>query len=49
MAMVDGAAQKLRSLGMPEARIREIQESGKVSRTIEWPAPGKWHCTREER
>jgi Cu(I)/Ag(I) efflux system membrane fusion protein len=39
MAMVDGAAQKLRSLGMPEARIREIQESGKVSRTIEWPAP----------
>ncbi len=39
MAMVDGAAQKLRSLGMPEARIREIQESGRVSRTIEWPAP----------
>src|SRR6266851_1568218 len=39
MAMVDGAAQKLRSLGMPETRIREIQESGKVSRTIEWPAP----------
>jgi len=39
MAMVDGAAQKLRSLGMPEARIREIQESGTVSRTIEWPAP----------
>ena len=38
-ALVDGAAQKLRSLGMPEARIREIQESGKVSRTIEWPAP----------
>ncbi len=39
MAMVDGAAQKLRSLGMPETRIREIQESGTVSRTIEWPAP----------
>jgi Cu(I)/Ag(I) efflux system membrane fusion protein len=39
MAMVDGAAQKLRSLGMPEARIREIQESGTVPRTIEWPAP----------
>lgn len=39
MALVDGAAQKLRSLGMPEARIREIQESGKVLRSIEWPAP----------
>jgi Cu(I)/Ag(I) efflux system membrane fusion protein len=39
MAMVDGAAQKLRSLGMPEARIREIQESATVPRTIEWPAP----------
>ena len=39
-AMIDGGAQKLRSLGMPESRIREIQESGTVSRTIEWPAPG---------
>jgi Cu(I)/Ag(I) efflux system membrane fusion protein len=38
-AMIDGAAQKLRSLGMPEERIREIQKSGKVQRTIEWPAP----------
>ncbi len=38
-AMVDGAAQKLRSLGMPETRIREIQEGSTVSRTIEWPAP----------
>ena len=39
MAMVDGAAQKLRSLGMPESRIREIQAGGTVPRTIEWPAP----------
>ncbi len=39
MAMVDGAAQKLRSLGMPEVRIREIRDSGSVPRTIEWPAP----------
>jgi Cu(I)/Ag(I) efflux system membrane fusion protein len=39
MAMVDGAAQKLRSFGVPETRIREIQESGTVPRTIEWPAP----------
>ena len=38
-AMVDGAAQKLRSLGMPESRIREIQRGGTVPRTIEWPAP----------
>src|SRR5712692_1607683 len=38
-AMVDGSAQKLRSLGVPEARIREIQQGGTVSRTIEWPAP----------
>jgi len=38
-AMVDGAAQKLRSLGVPETRIREIQEGGTVPRTIEWPAP----------
>jgi Cu(I)/Ag(I) efflux system membrane fusion protein len=39
VAMVDGAAQKLRSLGMPESRIREIQAGGTVPRTIEWPAP----------
>jgi len=39
MALVDGAAQKLRSLGMPEFRIREIQERGTAPRTIEWPAP----------
>ena len=39
IAMIDGAAQKLRSLGMPESRIREIQKGGTVPRTIEWPAP----------
>ncbi len=39
MAMIDGASQRLRSLAIPEARIREIQESGTVPRTIEWPAP----------
>src|SRR6266566_511790 len=38
-AMVDGAAQKLRSLGIPEARIRDIRDGGAVPRTIEWPAP----------
>jgi Cu(I)/Ag(I) efflux system membrane fusion protein len=39
MALVDGSVQKLRSLGMPEARIREIRESGKTQRSIEWPSP----------
>jgi len=39
MAMIDGASQRLRSLAIPEARIREIQESGTVPRAIEWPAP----------
>ena len=38
-ALVEGAAQKLRSLGMPEARIREMRESGKTQRSIEWPSP----------
>ena len=38
-ALVEGAAQKLRSLSMPEARIREIRESGKTQRSIEWPSP----------
>jgi Cu(I)/Ag(I) efflux system membrane fusion protein len=39
MALVAGAAQKLRSLGMPESRIKEIQQGGAVPRSIEWPAP----------
>jgi membrane fusion protein, copper/silver efflux system len=38
-ALIDGAAQKLRNLGVPESRMREIQQSGAVPRTIEWPAP----------
>lgn len=39
MAMVDGAAQKLQSLGVPDTRIREIRAGRPVSRTIEWPSP----------
>jgi Cu(I)/Ag(I) efflux system membrane fusion protein len=39
MALVEGAAQKLRSLGMPETRVREIQGTGKTQRSIEWPSP----------
>jgi membrane fusion protein, copper/silver efflux system len=38
-ALIDGAAQKLRNLGVPESRMREIQQGGAVPRTIEWPAP----------
>jgi Cu(I)/Ag(I) efflux system membrane fusion protein len=38
-ALVEGAVQKLRSLGLPEVRIRELQGSGKVQRSIEWPSP----------
>jgi Cu(I)/Ag(I) efflux system membrane fusion protein len=38
-ALVAGAVEKLRSLGMPEVRIRELQGSGRVQRSIEWPAP----------
>jgi len=38
-AMIDGAVKKLRSLGLPEARINEIRANGNVPRTIEWPSP----------
>jgi Cu(I)/Ag(I) efflux system membrane fusion protein len=38
-ALVAGAVEKLRSLGMPQERIRELQASQKVQRSIEWPAP----------
>jgi Cu(I)/Ag(I) efflux system membrane fusion protein len=38
-ALVEGAVAKLRSLDMPEQRLRELQGSGKVQRSIEWPSP----------
>jgi Cu(I)/Ag(I) efflux system membrane fusion protein len=38
-ALVDSAAQKLRSLGMPETRIREVEQSGTAQRSVEWPSP----------
>jgi Cu(I)/Ag(I) efflux system membrane fusion protein len=37
---LDGAMQRLRNLGVPEARIREIRDSGNNPRTIDWLAPG---------
>ena len=36
---LEGAMQRLRNLGVPEARIREIRDSGSNPRTIDWPAP----------
>lgn len=35
----DGTMQRLRNLGLSEARIREINDSGKNPRTIDWLAP----------
>ena len=36
---LEGAMQRLRNLGVPEARIREIRDSGSNPRTIDWLAP----------
>ncbi|MGP0087857.1 MAG: efflux RND transporter periplasmic adaptor subunit [Steroidobacteraceae bacterium] len=34
-----GAMQRLRNLGVPESRIREVRDSGVNPRTVDWPAP----------
>jgi len=36
---LEGAMQRLRNLGVPESRIREVRETGTNPRTIDWPAP----------
>ncbi|MBI2714469.1 MAG: efflux RND transporter periplasmic adaptor subunit [Rhizobiales bacterium] len=36
---LEGAMQRLRNLGVPEARIREIRDSGSNPRIIDWLAP----------
>ena len=36
---LEGPMQRLRNLGVPESRIREVRETGVNSRTIDWPAP----------
>ena len=36
---IEGAMQRLRNLGLSEARIREIRDSGSNPRTIDWLAP----------
>lgn len=36
---VEGALQRLRNLGIPESRIREVRETGANPRTLDWPSP----------
>jgi Cu(I)/Ag(I) efflux system membrane fusion protein len=36
---IQGSIQRLRNLGVPESRIREVRETGVNPRTIDWPAP----------
>lgn len=36
---LNGAMQRLRNLGVPESRIREVRDSGINPRTVDWPAP----------
>jgi membrane fusion protein, copper/silver efflux system len=36
---LDGAMQRLRNLGVPESRIREVRETGTNPRTLDWPSP----------
>jgi Cu(I)/Ag(I) efflux system membrane fusion protein len=36
---IEGATQRLRNLGVPESRIREVREKGTNPRTLDWPSP----------
>jgi Cu(I)/Ag(I) efflux system membrane fusion protein len=36
---LSGAMQRLRNLAVPEARIKEVRQTGSNPRTIDWPAP----------
>jgi Cu(I)/Ag(I) efflux system membrane fusion protein len=36
---LEGAMQRLRNLGVPESRIREVREKSVNPRTIDWPSP----------
>jgi Cu(I)/Ag(I) efflux system membrane fusion protein len=38
-AIVNGSETRLRNLGVPEARIREVRQTRTNPRTIDWPAP----------
>lgn len=37
--LVEGALQRLRSLGVPEAELRRLERERQANRTIAWPAP----------
>lgn len=36
---INGAMQRLRNLGVPESRIKEVRDAGVNPRTLDWPAP----------
>jgi Cu(I)/Ag(I) efflux system membrane fusion protein len=36
---LEGALQRLRNLGVPDSRIKEVRETGGNPRTLDWPAP----------
>src|ERR1051326_4435847 len=36
---LEGAMQRLRNLGVPESRIREVRVTGTNPRTLDWPSP----------
>lgn len=36
---INGAMQRLRNLGVPESRIKEVRDTGANPRTLDWPAP----------
>jgi len=36
---LEGARQRLRNLGVPESRIKEVRETGTNPRTLDWPSP----------
>jgi Cu(I)/Ag(I) efflux system membrane fusion protein len=38
---LEGAMQRLRNLGVPESRIREVRETGANPRTLDWPSPAE--------
>jgi membrane fusion protein, copper/silver efflux system len=38
---LEGAMQRLRNLGVPESRIREVREKGVNPRTIDWLSPAR--------
>jgi Cu(I)/Ag(I) efflux system membrane fusion protein len=36
---LEGALQRLRNLGVPESRIKDVRETGANPRTLDWPSP----------